>query len=122
MTNDPDITPEEEQFWKSTIKPVDLPGDWALRTGGDAITKQPVSAPIQKKDAINPSHYKRNPSIPIECIDALRACLTPEEFRGYCKGNAMAYLWRDGQKDDPQQEAGKAGWYVEWLTGKDPRK
>lgn len=65
-----------------------------------------------------PAHYAASE---IECIDALRACLTPEEFRGYCKGSAMAYLWRLGKKDAPEQEAGKANWYVSWLTGKDPR-
>jgi hypothetical protein len=74
---------------------------------------------MSKKDAVNPSHYRRGD---VECIDALRACLTEEEFRGYCKGSAMAYLWRDGEKDDPKQEAGKASWYVQWLRGLDPRE
>lgn len=73
----------------------------------------------KKNDAVNPSHYRRGE---IECIDALEACLTEEEFRGYCKGSAIAYLWRDGQKDDPKQEAGKASWYVQWLRGLDPRE
>lgn len=69
-------------------------------------------------DPVNPNHYK---SGSVECIDALRAALTPEEFRGYCKGSAMAYLWRLGQKDAPEQEARKASWYISWLAGKDPR-
>jgi hypothetical protein len=72
------------------------------------------------KDAINPDHYKSDEGI--ECIDGIRAALTPEEFRGYCKGSAMAYLWRLGKKDAPEQEAGKANWYVTWLSGRDPRK
>jgi len=71
------------------------------------------------KDAINPDHYQTGD---IECIDALRASLTPEEFRGYCKGSAMAYLWRLGRKDAPEQEASKAIWYVTWLSGRDPRE
>ena len=69
-------------------------------------------------DAINPNHYKRGD---IECIDAIRACMTPEEFRGFCKGTAMAYLWRLGEKDAPEQEAKKAAWYVTLLAGGDPR-
>ena len=69
-------------------------------------------------DPVNPSHYQQGE---IECIDALRAALTPEEFRGYCKGSAMAYLWRLGRKDAPEQEAKKALWYINWLAGKDPR-
>ena len=35
-------------------------------------------------DLINqPLHYCQGG---IECIDAIEAALTPEEFRGYCKG------------------------------------
>lgn len=34
----------------------------------------------------------------IECIDAIRAALTPEEFRGFCKGNIMKYVWRERHK------------------------
>ena len=70
-------------------------------------------------DAVNPDHYKRGD---VECIDALRACMTPDEFRGYCRGSALAYLWRLGQKDAPEQEARKALWYVSWLAGQDPRE
>lgn len=68
---------------------------------------------------VNPGHYKQGA---IECIDALRSMLTEEEFRGYCKGSAMAYLWRMGLKDMPAQEAGKAQWYLDWLAGRDPRQ
>lgn len=34
----------------------------------------------------------------VECIDALRSCLTEEEFRGYCKGNIIKYVWRERHK------------------------
>lgn len=69
-------------------------------------------------DPVNPAHYQRGE---IECIDALRACMTPEEFRGYCRGSALAYLWRLGAKDAVEQEARKAAWYLAWLAGEDPR-
>ena len=82
------------------------------------LSERPRRRESPVSDPVNPSHYKDGD---IECIDALRACLTPEEFRGYCKGSAIAYLWRDGKKDDPTQEAKKAKWYVSWLAGKDPR-
>jgi hypothetical protein len=81
-------------------------------------SERPRRRESRVNDPVNPSHYK---SGEIECIDALRAALTPEEFRGYCKGSAMAYLWRLGQKDAPEQEAKKALWYINWLAGKDPR-
>lgn len=41
-----------------------------------------------------PDHYVGE----IECIDAIRAALTPEEFRGFCKGNMLKYVWREGRK------------------------
>ena len=34
----------------------------------------------------------------VECIEAIRSALTPEEFRGFCKGNALKYIWREGSK------------------------
>jgi hypothetical protein len=65
-----------------------------------------------KPDMINPDHYKVGG---IETIDYLRAKLTPEEFAGYCRGNALKYLSRAGHKDDAAQEVSKAIWYLERL-------
>lgn len=42
--------------------------------------------------ADDPTRYKHGD---VECIDAIRAALTPEEFRGFCKGNVIKYLWRE---------------------------
>ena len=64
---------------------------------------------VPLKDMVNsPSHYKRGK---IECIDAIEAALSPEEFIGYLKGNILKYTWRNGHKDVPEQEARKAAWY-----------
>ena len=66
-------------------------------------------------DLINqPPHYRQGE---IECIDAIEAALTPEEFRGYCKGNALKYIWRERHKDAKESLA-KAGWYLARLLGK----
>ena len=60
-------------------------------------------------DPINhPDHYTQGP---VECIDAIRAALTDEEFRGYCKGNAMKYIWRERMKGG-DESIGKAQWYL----------
>jgi hypothetical protein len=40
-------------------------------------------------------HYRQGD---IECIDAIRAALTDEEWRGYCKGSIMGYVWRERHK------------------------
>lgn len=59
----------------------------------------------------NPSHYT---SGAIECIDAIRAALTPEEFRGYLKGNITKYIWRERLKGGAEDIA-KAAWYISEL-------
>ena len=41
---------------------------------------------------------RRRPHGPIECIDAVKAALSPEEWRGFVKGNALKYVWREAYK------------------------
>lgn len=59
-----------------------------------------------------PSHYNQDG---IECIDAVKASMSREEFKGYCKGNAMKYLWRYTYKDKPKEDLKKAQWYLNKL-------
>lgn len=62
-----------------------------------------------EEDMVNsPSHYN---SGDIECIDAIEAALTPEEFVGYLKGNQLKYIWRMGKKGDAAQDLDKSMWY-----------
>lgn len=64
-------------------------------------------------DMVNhPPHYTQGS---IECIKAIRAALTPEEFRGYCKGNALKYLWREKLKGG-DESLEKAIWYINEAT------
>ena len=65
------------------------------------------------EDKVNsPSHYKSEGGI--ECIEAIRSALTPEEFRGYCKGNILKYTWRERKKGGDESLA-KAQWYMKAL-------
>ena len=64
----------------------------------------------------HPSHYTNGD---IECIDAIRAALTPEEFIGYCKGNAIKYVWREKNKnglEDMQKAKVYLGWMIEQAS------
>ena len=64
-------------------------------------------------DNVNaPAHY--NAGV-IECIDAIKAALTPEEFRGFCKGNALKYVWRERHKGG-DESLQKATWYLDRMT------
>ena len=60
-----------------------------------------------------PAHYTAGE---IECIDAIKAALTPDEFRGYLKGNILKYVWRERHKGGVQS-LGKAEWYLGRLIG-----
>jgi hypothetical protein len=62
-------------------------------------------------EQINPDHYKHGS---VECIEAIQASMTEEEFVGYLKGNVMKYLWRLGRKGDKDHE--KAQWYMRRLV------
>ena len=67
-------------------------------------------------DMVNsPPHYKLT-GLDIESVDVIRAVLTAEEFRGWCKGNAIKYLMRLGKKDKEIQDARKSIKLLEWLV------
>jgi len=67
-------------------------------------------------DHVNhPPHYTAGGAI--ECIDAIEAALTPEEFRGYCKGNIIKYAWRERYKGGRESLA-KAQWYLQRLLAR----
>jgi hypothetical protein len=73
----------------------------------------PMPIPTPEKDTVNsPEHYRVGG---IEVIDYIKAKLTPEEFRGYLKGNVLKYTSRAGYKDDAAQDIGKLVWYASKL-------
>jgi hypothetical protein len=57
------------------------------------------------RDPINPDHYNNHPS-GIECIQIT-------EHFNYCRGNAIKYIWRAGEKGDAIEDLRKARWYVD---------
>ena len=80
-------------------------------------------ADVKSTDTMNdavhhPSHYTL-PGLTIESVDVIRAVLTPEEFKGWCKGNALKYSLRAGRKDPSKevQDLAKAGVFLSWITG-----
>ena len=63
-------------------------------------------------DAVNhPSHYTQGG---IECIKAIEASMTSEEFQGYCKGNVLKYIWRWRDKAG-LEDLKKAQVYLGWM-------
>ena len=59
-----------------------------------------------------PAHYNQSG---IECIDAIAASMTPDEFQAYLKGNVQKYLWRYQHKNGVE-DCRKAQWYLDRLV------
>ena len=64
-------------------------------------------------DPVNsPIHYADGNGV--ECIDAIEASMSTEEFKGFLKGNVQKYVWRYSQKNGAE-DLKKAKWYLERL-------
>ena len=58
-----------------------------------------------------PSHYT---SGGLEVKTILKKKLTPEEFKGFCKGNILKYVFRAEYKNGAEDYR-KAAQYLKWL-------
>ena len=75
----------------------------------DRAIKMPESS---KPDNVNhPKHYCKGG---IECIQVIKAQLTPEQNIGYLYGNVLKYMWRWPDKNG-LEDLRKAKHYLEWL-------
>lgn len=63
------------------------------------------------KDVAHPRHYNTGN---VETIDEIKATLTPEEYKGFLKGNIIKYRARYFTKDGVKDLL-KALWYEETL-------
>lgn len=105
--------PVSQTSWFAPVDPEpeihDCPGGvcpvpWAVKE----------EAPVLQADVVNhPPHYTDGSGI--ECIEAIEAQLTTEEYQGYLRGNCVKYLWRWRQKGGVI-DLQKAQWYLERLT------
>ena len=67
---------------------------------------------MSESDIVNhPPNYKLNDK-GIECIEAIEAALTPEEYGGYLRGQVMKYIWRCNYKGKRLEDLEKAEWYL----------
>lgn len=65
----------------------------------------------------NPKHYLMIPELGVQTIHMIKAALTEEEFRGYCKGNMMKYLSRSHKKGTSGEDDAKALMYSQFMGG-----
>lgn len=59
-----------------------------------------------------PDHYNKGA---IEAIEAIKASMHPQEYKGYLKGNCLKYLWRYEYKNG-KEDLKKAQVYLNWLV------
>lgn len=68
-------------------------------------------------DIVKPNHYKMTINgQTIEVIDILKAILTPEELRGFNKGNIIKYILRERNKNGIA-DIKKCKQYAEFMLG-----
>ena len=77
----------------------------------DTFKKQYEKETTKSDTVMHPSHYTQGG---IECIKAIEASMTPDEFQGYCKGNVMKYIWRFREKNG-LEDLKKAQVYLGWM-------
>jgi len=77
----------------------------------DVLNEHPVfGKPVDMVES--PPHYNNGG---IECIEAIEAMLSRDEYIGYLRGNALKYMWRFRYKSKPFEDLRKARWYEERL-------
>ena len=104
--------PEDETFSPWNINR-DSPHYWRrYRENKSYEDESPKSSSYQlRDDEVNsPSHYNKGK---VECIEAIEAMLTAEEYLGYLRGNSLKYRWRFRYKKKPRSDLLKALWYDE---------
>jgi hypothetical protein len=62
--------------------------------------------PLREPDPVNhPPHYTQG-QYPVECIEIV-------EHMNFCRGNAIKYIWRAGDKGNEIEDLKKARWYLD---------
>jgi len=109
-----------EKTWFAPVDEIEIsdcpggvcPVPWATKPVENSIFTFDGPPVIQEDEVNHPSHYTDGA---IECIEAIEAQLTPEEYRGYLKGNCVKYLWRERIKGGTTSLK-KAQWYLDRLV------
>ena len=114
-----DTTPEEwdevSRKWEDRQRQTDdnLYTEIRKRFKGEKGTVyKPKNYNKQYNNVNSPAHYNQGQT---ECIDAIEAMLSKEEYIGYLRGNSMKYRWRFRYKNG-FEDLNKAEWYEQRLV------
>ena len=75
----------------------------------------PYEFTVEPATPAPPNYYDKHYDGAIQPIELMQLILTPEEFKGFLKGNIIKYTMRCGKKDDPEKEFTKIRRYKQWL-------
>jgi len=67
---------------------------------------------MNKENINHPKHYTTSK---IECIEAMEAMCSREEFKGFLRCSQFKYLWRYEKKGRILEDLAKAQWYLDRL-------
>lgn len=70
-----------------------------------SLINPPEEAAVPADMINHPPHYTDHPS-GVECIQIT-------EHMNFCRGNAVKYIWRAGEKGDEIEDLKKARWYID---------
>ena len=103
-----DTTPEE---WDAIRKNYKTDAE-EIKAARQQAHKREQDYNKQNNNVHSPAHYNQGQ---IECIDAIEAMLSVEEYIGYLRGNSMKYRWRFRYKNG-FEDLNKAQWYEKRLV------
>ena len=113
MTSIDDATPEEWDALAKKFNGYKTDGQEAREARRRETQIEKVNGKLDAYNNVNhPSHYNQGQT---ECIDAIEAMLSQEEYIGYLRGNSMKYRWRFRYKNG-FEDLKKAEWYEKRLT------
>lgn len=98
-----------------TCDTVTLRDEYLYHVSDLELVEDVVVQQVEVDNVNSPSHYA---SQSIECIVAMEAMLSKEEFIGYLRGNIFKYQWRYKQKNG-MEDLKKAQWYQSKLIEKE---
>jgi len=85
------------------------------RSSPEGIVVRKSKKSAEKSMVNHPAHYGGKDNV-YETIKVLEAWLTPDEYRGFLKGNVIKYLSRARAKGAPIEDQQKAEWYLKALN------
>lgn len=97
-------------YWVAAITGRNIVYEEDCDAWGLVLAKQ--TQPEDTDPVERPIHYTAGS---IECIDAIKAATTQEEFEGFLRGNVLKYLWRCNLKSNKTEDLNKARWYLNRL-------